>query len=100
MAVPLTGQVAITGTAQPLSATPINAVVFTLKASVNNAHSVYIGPASVTTGTGFELAPGESIDYEKNDRSGQPRTQLNVSDFYAVGTAGTDVISWFASPLT
>jgi hypothetical protein len=97
MAVPLTGQVAVTASAQPLSASPVTSSVFTIKASALNINSVYIGAVGVTTTTGYELAAGESFDYERSDQSGQPRLQLQVSDFSVIGTAGTDRISWLAS---
>src|SRR5271157_2582651 len=50
-----------------LSASPlpsqalVNGVVLTAKSA--NAGTIYVGPAGVTTGTGYPLAPGQSISY-------------------------------------
>jgi hypothetical protein len=96
MPAPLAGQVAVSGTAQQLSA-PIGSNAFTIKASTLNAHSVFVGPQTVLLSTGFELSPGDTFDYERSDLSGQPRFQLNVSDFWVIGTSG-DMVSWLASP--
>jgi hypothetical protein len=97
MPTPLTGQVAISGTAQPLSATTIPANAYTIKAPASNAHSVYLGAASVTASNGFVLSPGDELVYERRNQVGSPSYQLQVSDFYVLGTSG-DVVAWLASP--
>lgn len=57
-----TGQVAPTGSAATLLAAreTRKVVTFANRGTVD----VYIGPATVTTGNGFLLSPGESFDYE------------------------------------
>ncbi len=97
MPAPITGQVNLSASAQPLSATPIESSAYSIKASAENGQAAYVGSASVTTGIGHELAPGESLDYERNNQSGQPRFQINIADWYAVGTSG-DKITWVLSP--
>jgi hypothetical protein len=97
MAIPKTGQVVVTGTAQALSPTSLNETAFTLKAAVTNAHPVYVGSATVTAGTGFRLDPGDSISVEKNSQLGRPSYQVGVADFSVVGTT-PDVVSWLTFP--
>ena len=53
-----TGRQAVTATAASLSSHPSGEVC--VKASLDNLISVYVGPASVTTANGQELAAGES----------------------------------------
>ncbi len=96
MPVPLTGQVALSGTAQAV-ASPVQATAFTIKASATNGSNAFLGPASVSASTGYVLSPGESLSYEDSGRVGLPAYQLRLSDFYVVGSAG-DVVSWLASP--
>lgn len=96
MAIPLTGQVALSGAAQVLSSA-VNTAAFTIKAPATNGANAYIGASNLTTGTGYVLAPGESLTYETHNQSGQNTYQLRVSDFWALGTGG-DVVTWFASP--
>ncbi len=97
MPAPITGQVNLSASAQPLSATPIESSAYSIKASAYNGGPAYIGNAGVTASTGHELAPGETQDYERNNQSGQPRFQINIADWYAVGTSG-DKITWVLSP--
>lgn len=92
----LTGQVTMTGSAVRLT-TPIQVTAYTIKAPSTNAATVYLGPSTVTTSTGYPLAPGDSLEYECGDQTGQPNLQLKPSDFYAIGT-GPDVVAWLASP--
>lgn len=97
MPTPIHGQVTMTGSAVQLSATPIICQGYTIKAPVTNAASVYIGASTVTTANGFQLDPGESFDYQNSTQHGNPAFQLNISDFFAVGT-GPDKLTWFGSP--
>lgn len=96
MPAPITGQITVSGTAQRLSL-PIGGTSFTIKASLTNTLPVYIGPVGVTTSTGYQLDPGEAVQYERNAQSGLPAYQLSISDFYVVGTSPNKV-SWLASP--
>jgi hypothetical protein len=97
MSVPLTGQLAVTASAQPLAAAPVPCVAFTIKAPSSNGHSVYLGASNVSASNGFVLSPGDVFTYERRSQVGSPAYQLQVSDFYALGTSG-DVVSWLASP--
>lgn len=96
MAAPLSGQITLTGTAQPLSP-PVAVTAFTIKAPLTNNLPAYIGPAGVTTGTGYQLDPGDEFEYQRQSQSGQARYELGIGDFYAVGT-GPDKVTWLASP--
>lgn len=88
----------MSGTAQRLAPpTTAPSVAYVIRAAVTNISPVAIGDATVTTSTGFLLYPGESFDYGRNDQNATPRLQLNVFDFYVVGTVG-DKISWLATP--
>lgn len=97
MPAPLHGQVAVTGTAAALSATPVNSVAFTVSAPITNISPVYLGAATVTAGNGFPLYPGESFDYQRGDQHGEPRYVLNVQDVFVMGTTG-DSVAWFGTP--
>lgn len=96
MPAPLTGQVALSGTAQQLATTTTqNVKAFTLKAASSNLQPAYLGAAGVTTSTGYRLDPGEEFEYER--QLGGTLYELAPSDIYVVGTSG-DRVSWFASP--
>lgn len=99
MSVPLTGQVAVSGTAQQLDSGSLAAACaqFIIRAPASNAAAVFIGGPSVTSGTGFQLDAGTDVTYERLSQNGQPAYQLKPSDFYAVGTS-PDVVTWLASP--
>ena len=98
MSKPITGQVVLSGTPQQLSTLQGFAAVISIKASPNNAHSAYIGPSGVTLTSGYELAPGETMEYEgKSSNLGLPGLEISPSDLYVVGT-NPDVVSWFVSP--
>lgn len=97
MPVPLHGQIALTASAQPLSAVPVIAAAFTIKAAATNFSPAFVGASTVTTSNGHWLDPGDSFDYEHGDFHGETRLNLNLSDFYAVGTVG-DTVTWLASP--
>ncbi len=96
VSVPITGQVAVTGTAQPLSTSPVIATAYSIKAPASNAHPVFLGKAGVLLTTGHQLDPGDSLDYQLSSQSGEPIFSLQVSDFFVVGTSG-DVVTWLAS---
>ena len=57
----------------------VNGIVIT--APSGNTGTVYVGPAGVTTGNGYKLAPGSSISY----------AVTNVSAIYIIGTAADTV---------
>lgn len=95
----LTGQVAVTGTAQQLDSgnSASACTAFAIKAPKTNTGEVFVGTTGVTSSTGYALDPGESFIYERRNDNGYPRYQLQVSDFWAVGTSG-DNVTWLASP--
>lgn len=67
--------------AAPLPALfPANGVV--LKADASNSGTIYVGPAGVTTTTGYPLKPGEAISYGVG----------NLSSIYMIGTNTTDIL--------
>lgn len=97
MSVPLSGQVVVTGTAQPLSAAPVSCAAWTLKAPQSNGHPVFVGGPGVTVSTGHQLDAGDTLDYEVRSQNGQNVYPLRPSDIYVAGTS-PDVVTWFASP--
>jgi hypothetical protein len=94
---PITGQLALTGSAQQLTGTIPATSVFSVKAPKSNTHPAFVGPAGVTLTTGYQLDPGDEFNYESLSQNGQPAYQLRPSDFYGVGTS-PDVLTWLASP--
>lgn len=97
MASPISGQVSVSGTAAPLSSTPLTVAAFTIKAPLANSATIYIGPAGVTTGTGYGLDPGDTFEYERSSQNGQVTYQIGPNDVYVVGSGG-DKATWLASP--
>jgi hypothetical protein len=81
----LSGQQAVTGTAVALPANASKTVC--VSASITNTIQVYVGPAGITTSTGFWLAPGQSTC--------QPLE--NVSLLYVVASTTGASISWIAT---
>jgi hypothetical protein len=55
----LAGQQAVTATATALPSNSVHG--FCISALSTNTISVFVGPSGVTTGTGYELVPGESV---------------------------------------
>lgn len=99
MAFPLSGQIVLSGTAQPLSATPVDTTAWSVKAPLTNVNPVFIGPPGVTTSSGHQLDPGDSMEYERSAQNGQPMYPIGPNDCYGVGTANAgDKLTWFASP--
>ena len=96
MAAPISGQVALSGSAQPLSR-PVTVAAFVIKAPLTNAHPAFIGPNGVTSTTGPQMDPGDVLEYEGRDQNGLPRYEVGLADFYVVGTGG-DVVTWLSSP--
>lgn len=92
MALLVTGQVTANGTAQTLDATGVRPVIWTLKATADNANPVEIGPAGFALGTGRILNPGDEITYDTRIMEGI-RLELRPADIYVASTAG-GVVSW------
>lgn len=98
-AVPLHGQVALSGSAQQLDASDAagGCVAYSIKAPLSNLQPAFIGGLAVTSGNGYQMDPGDEVTYERLSQNGQPLYQLRPSAFYAVGTSG-DRVCWLASP--
>jgi hypothetical protein len=81
----VTGQVTSATTQVQFTATsrvPTQGVL--VKANAGNATNCYVGVAGVTTTTGFELAPGQTVILYP----------ANVNVLYVIGTTALDVVSW------
>lgn len=90
---PLTGQVTTSGTPQPLTETPSSPTSWIVKAPAANVSTVYIGGSAVTTGTGYPLEPGDSIEFDRRMQPGAVY-DLAPADLYVVGSGG--VAAWLA----
>ena len=99
MPAPLSGQGVCAGpsTGVALSATAVSCTAFLMKAPLSNSGPVWIGPASVTSTSGYQMDPGDVEPYERQSQQAGNRYELNPSDLYVAGTAG-DKITWLASP--
>lgn len=87
IAAPLVGQTTShASTPQQLNAgTPIVATNGVLvQALAANTGNVYIGGATVSASTGYELQPGQAV----------PFTVDSVSDLYVVATSASDAVCW------
>jgi hypothetical protein len=79
-----TGQQTSNTSAVQLSASstvPTNGII--VRALAGNVANVYIGGSSVTTSTGYELTPGESISFT-----------CNLNTLYVIGSNSTDKVCW------
>jgi hypothetical protein len=97
MSAPVAGQVAVTAAAQVLSSTVGAVAAFTVKAPLTNVNPVFMGPASVTLASGYQLDPGDVFEYERRNQIGGPSYEMTPGDIFVVGTAG-DKVTWLASP--
>lgn len=61
----VSGQQAVTAAAVALTANAVRKV--TIKALMGNVIAVYVGPAGITIGTGYELAPNQSVTLNVNN---------------------------------
>jgi hypothetical protein len=97
MSTVLTGQVDLTSTAQQLDTSQATAscVVFTIRAPYSNTNPAFIGGSDLTTETGHQLDPGNSVVYERQVQNGSTLYQGRLSDFYVAGTTG-DTVTWLA----
>jgi hypothetical protein len=81
----LSGQQAVTATAAALPSNPSKTVC--VASSINNSILVYVGPAAITTATGFFLAPGQSTC--------QPLSNTNLLSVVASTTGAT--VAWIST---
>ena len=63
------------------STVPTNGIV--IEALIANAAVVYIGGSGVTTSTGFQLSPGQSLTLT-----------CNLNTIYVIGSNATDKVCW------
>jgi hypothetical protein len=94
---PITGQVAVSAAAAPLTAVHVDVTAWTLKAPGSNAFPVFVGNSAVTASTGHQYDPGDTFEYERYTQNGQPKYEISPDDVYVVGTPG-DKVTWFGSP--
>jgi hypothetical protein len=78
------GQQAVTATAAALPSSTTRSVC--VKAVVANSINVYLGPSTVTTSTGMELAPGDVICLPL----------ANPSAIYVIASTTGASVSWIA----
>lgn len=81
----LSNQQAVTASAVALATNTCKSI--TVKALAGNGINVYVGPTGVTTATGFELAPGDSVSL--------PVTNTNLVFVIAAATGAS--VSWIAT---
>ena len=81
----LAGQQAVTGTAAALATNSCRKAL--VKALAANTINVYVGPTGVTTGTGFELAPGESVGLDVS----------NTNLIFVIASTTGASVSWIAT---
>ena len=79
------GQQAVTGTAAALATNSVKHAC--VKALIANTIYVYLGPAGVTTATGFELTPGQAVCLPVQ----------NTNLLYVVGSTTGASVSWIAT---
>ena len=85
-AAPISGQQSVTTTATALPANALqNGLIVT--AAATNAGVVYVGPAGITTSTGYPLSPGMSMSY----------AVANSSGISILGTITTDKVEYTGS---
>lgn len=98
MTVPLHNQINVSGAAQQLSTVQGVVAVIAIKAPLTNLLPVYIGSSAVTSANGYQLDPGDTMEYEsKNQNLGSPEFMIAPYDLWVVGTA-PDKVTWLASP--
>jgi hypothetical protein len=89
------GQVAVTTSAQALTASTTAAVeTLIVKAHSANDNPVYVGPAGVTTSTGYPIYAGE--EFVLTPAHGSLAKTEKPSAVYVIGTAG-DNVSWLGT---
>lgn len=98
MPAPGYGQISTTGSAQQVDPSQKggSCTAFVIRAPLTNTGKVFIGDASVTTGTGHQLDPGDEITYERASQTGQAFFQQRPSDFFVWIVTSGDVVTWLA----
>tara|TARA_R110000751_G_scaffold287130_1_gene391756 strand:- start:471 stop:773 length:303 start_codon:yes stop_codon:yes gene_type:complete len=70
-------------------------MAITFKARAGNSGNVYVGGATVSAASGFELAPGNSISIDPSQVSARDTT-VPLSDFYVDAASSGDDVDFFA----
>jgi hypothetical protein len=92
-----TGQLVISASAQQLRAKDATEFMqYRIKAPSTNTGHVSLGDSTVTTGTGYLLAPGDEFLYEVETNPGEAAADISLDQWYAVG-AVNDKLTWLAS---
>lgn len=91
----VTGQLTITGSAQALTTTPLEADYICLKMHRDNLDTVRVGLTGVTLTTGYFVDPGDEFEVDNETRSGETSYDLQPHQVFVVGTSG-DKLSWLA----
>jgi hypothetical protein len=91
-----TNQIAVSGVAVALSATPVECKSFLLKNPKTNTNTIYFGDSTVTLTTGYPLVPGEEFEFEFIAKMGEPVYDIQPQDVYIVGTA-PDRAAWVSA---
>jgi hypothetical protein len=92
----LTGQVAVSGTAQVLSSAQVECRSFILKNPKTNANTIFFGDSTVTITTGHALCVGEEFEFEFSNKQGEAVYDIQPQDVYVVGTSG-DRATWVSA---
>lgn len=56
-----------------------------IKALLTNTATIFVGPSGVATTTGFELSPGESLQYDPN---------VPAADIFVIASANDQKACW------
>lgn len=88
------GQVAISASAQQLTASGVEVETLIVKAHEANANAVYLGPRGVTTSTGYPIYAGE--EFVLAPAHGNLRKTPRPSEVYVIGT-GSDTVAWIGT---
>lgn len=91
-----TNQIAVSGVAAPLSATPIECKSFLLKNPKTNTATIFFGDSTVTLTTGYPLVPGEEFEFEFTVKNGESVYDAQPQDVYVVGTS-PDRAAWVSA---
>lgn len=99
MSLPITGQCPLTdpNTSARVSLSPVNVSAWVLKAPVTNLAPAWIGAPGVTSSTGHQLDPGETMEYERSTQNTGNKYEVTPYDVAACGSSG-DKLTWFGSP--
>lgn len=95
MALVLSGQVTVTGVAQPLAITRVPAKKWVFKAASSNSNAVFIGGSTVTVGNGFQMDAGDDFEIDQTVLQGAVY-EVTPGDVYVVSSGTGNVVSWLA----